>query len=222
MGYVKYWSAIENLFTGVPVDGPEPSRPKTASPEPSGLPFWARMSRQISRQPVRLVAACLASVLGPAMVAHAGSLSPQAPAHAATDVAASVVPASPLPGDAASWVPVAQDAAGACPGLPASVLLAIGEVETGLGASGAASTAGALGPMQFLPSTWAAYGVDGDGDGVADVTNPADAMHAAARLLCANGGADPARLAAALWNYNHSDDYVRQVLDVARSVPTPA
>ena len=40
----------------------------------------------------------------------------------------------------------------------------------------------------------------------------------AARLLCANGGGDPARLASALWNYNHSDDYVHRVLAIARSV----
>jgi len=70
--------------------------------------------------------------------------------------------------------------------------------------------------MQFLPATWAAYGADGDGDGVADLMDPADALHGAARLLCANGGGDPDRLPAALWNYNHSDDYVRQVLGFAR------
>ena len=71
--------------------------------------------------------------------------------------------------------------------------------------------------MQFLPATWAAYGADGDGDGdgFADVLNPVDALHGAARLLCANGGAEPDRLDSALWNYNHSDHYVRQVLSMA-------
>ena len=73
--------------------------------------------------------------------------------------------------------------------------------------------------MQFLPSTWAAYGVDGDGDGHTDVMNTVDAVHGAARLLCANGGADPDRLASALWNYNHSDDYVRQVMSLSRLLP---
>jgi membrane-bound lytic murein transglycosylase B len=72
--------------------------------------------------------------------------------------------------------------------------------------------------MQFLPATWAAYGVDGDGDGSTDVMNPVDALHGAARLLCANGGGDPARLASALWNYNHSDDYVRHVIALSRLV----
>jgi membrane-bound lytic murein transglycosylase B len=95
------------------------------------------------------------------------------------------------------------------------VLLAIADVETGRGRRSGASPAGAEGPMQFLPGTWAAYGADGDGDGVADVTNPADALHGAARLLCANGAADPARLRSAVWNYNHSRDYVDRVLRIA-------
>jgi hypothetical protein len=69
--------------------------------------------------------------------------------------------------------------------------------------------------MQFLPATWASYGVDGDGDGVADVFNPADAVPGAARYLCANGGGDPARLRTALWHYNHSHAYVEAVLDQA-------
>jgi hypothetical protein len=49
--------------------------------------------------------------------------------------------------------------------------------------------------------------------------NTVDAIHGAARFLCANGGADPERLPSALWNYNHSDEYVRQVLAVARFIP---
>ena len=73
--------------------------------------------------------------------------------------------------------------------------------------------------MQFLPATWAAYGADGDSDGLRDVMNPVDAVHGAARLLCANGGADPDRLHSALWN-NHSDDYVRQVISLARFIPS--
>jgi hypothetical protein len=49
--------------------------------------------------------------------------------------------------------------------------------------------------------------------------NPVDAVHGAARLLCANGGADPARLPSAVWNYNHSDDYVRRVIALSRLIP---
>jgi membrane-bound lytic murein transglycosylase B len=93
--------------------------------------------------------------------------------------------------------------------------VAIADVETAFGRQASASVAGAQGPMQFLPATWAAYGADGDGDGVADVMNPVDAMYGAARLLCANGGGDPGHLPSALWNYNHSDAYVARVLALA-------
>jgi hypothetical protein len=166
------------------------------------------------------VAACLATVLGPAVVAQARSITsqPAAAVQPSPDAAGSpaVVPA---PGDRATWASLAHQAAATCPGLPAAVLLAIGHVESSLGRMSWASSAGAIGPMQFLPSTWAAYGVDGDGDGHTDVMNTVDAVHGAARLLCANGGADPDRLASALWNYNHSEDYVRQVMSLSRLLP---
>ena len=166
------------------------------------------------------MAACLATVLGPAVVAQAGALRVQPasetrPAEPSSSVAVPV----PIPGDSASWIPVAQEAAATCPGLSSSVLVAIAHLESSLGLQPWTSSAGAVGPMQFLPSTWAAYGADGDGDGVVDLMNPVDAVHGAARLLCANGGADPARLASALWNYNHSDEYVRQVISLARFMP---
>ncbi len=76
--------------------------------------------------------------------------------------------------------------------------------------------------MQFLPATWAEYGVDGDGDGRADVTDAADAIQGAARLLCANGAADPDRLRSAVWNYNHSDDYVGRIVGLARASDGPS
>jgi hypothetical protein len=223
LGNVISWSAVENLFTGVPLDEPGPA-PRVSADDPSPSPFWTRLSTQVARRPVRLVVACVATVLGPAVVAHAGALpSPvTATAAAAQPAGLATRPATPVPGDTATWLAVARQAAATCPGLSSSVLVAIAQVETGLGASAASSSAGALGPMQFLPSTWAAYGVDGDGDGRADVTNPVDAMHGAARLLCANGGADPDRLPGALWNYNHSDAYVRQVMAAASQVPAAA
>jgi len=71
--------------------------------------------------------------------------------------------------------------------------------------------------MQFMPATWRAYGVDGDQDGHADVNNVVDAVFGATNLLCANGAGDPARLPDALWNYNHSDEYVARVLALATS-----
>ncbi len=119
------------------------------------------------------------------------------------------------PGDTRIWTATARLAAERCPGLPPAVLVGIAHVETRLGADLSTSSEGAVGPMQFLPSTWANYATDGDGDGQADIMSPIDAMHGAVRLLCANGGADPRQLRSALWNYNHSPAYVEQVLQVA-------
>lgn len=93
------------------------------------------------------------------------------------------------------------------------VLAAIGYVESRHGAATGPSSAGALGPMQFMPATWRAYGRDGNGDGRKDVHDPADAIPAAAGYLCAHGAAT--NLRAALWHYNHSSRYVDHVLAVA-------
>ena len=103
-------------------------------------------------------------------------------------------------------------AASACPGLDPLLLVAIHDVETGGDAQGATSAAGAIGPMQFLPSTWAAYGVDADRDGAADPRDLSDALAGATRLLCANGVTESATHETAIWNYNHSWTYVRSVL----------
>ena len=75
----------------------------------------------------------------------------------------------------------------------------------------------AVGPMQFIPSTWAVYGADGNGDGSADPNNIFDAALAAGDLLCAGGGnmASPAQEAAAVLRYNDADEYVRVVLALA-------
>ncbi|HJQ43512.1 MAG TPA: lytic murein transglycosylase [Jatrophihabitantaceae bacterium] len=75
----------------------------------------------------------------------------------------------------------------------------------------------AVGPMQFIPSTWALYGTDGDGDGVANPFDVNDAALTAARYLCAAGGdlRTHAGQVAAVLAYNHSDEYVAQVLALA-------
>ena len=85
-------------------------------------------------------------------------------------------------------------AAETCPGLPAEVLMAIGQIESGHGANDGPSYAGAIGPMQFMPATWVGYGVDGNHDGFADPFDPADAIPSAARLLCTDGAGNPKTL----------------------------
>ena len=108
------------------------------------------------------------------------------------------------------------DSAKYCPGLRWQVLAAIGQIESGHGRNMGPSSAGALGPMQFLPSTWAFSGVDGDGDGKADIMNPYDAVPAAALYLCRAGAANGEQgLNDAIFSYNHAEWYVKQVLDLA-------
>jgi hypothetical protein len=103
-------------------------------------------------------------------------------------------------------------AAASCPGLRWEVLAAIARVETNGGSRASVSAAGALGPMQFLPATWAAYRPNES----ASVTNLADAAVAAARLLCHNGA--PNNLRNALWNYNHSAAYANEVFALVASI----
>ena len=110
-------------------------------------------------------------------------------------------------------LPIFQ-AAGTAYGIPWQVLAAINEVETDYGRDLSVSSAGAEGWMQFLPSEWAQYGVDANGDGYKDPYNPADAIFAAARYLRAAGG--DANIKAAVFSYNHSQAYV-ELGDAARA-----
>ncbi|HEX4698832.1 MAG TPA: lytic murein transglycosylase [Actinomycetes bacterium] len=112
-------------------------------------------------------------------------------------------------------------AAHTCAGMSWGLLAAIGQVESGHGANTSTSYAGAQGPMQFLPSTFASYAVDGDHDGITDIQDPADAVFTAAHYLCANGaGRDPQATARAVWHYNHADWYVALVLKLAGEYDT--
>jgi soluble lytic murein transglycosylase-like protein len=88
-------------------------------------------------------------------------------------------------------------------------LAAIHLVETRMGRIRGVSTAGALGPMQFMPATWNAYGEG-------DVNDPHDAIRAAARYLVAHGA--PGDMRGALWAYNHSDRYVNAIEAYAANI----
>jgi cell wall-associated NlpC family hydrolase len=106
-------------------------------------------------------------------------------------------------------------AAGSTYGIPWEVLAAINKVETNFGQNLGPSSAGAIGWMQFMPSTWARWGMDANGDGVADPNNPTDAIFSAARYLAGCGG--QSNIAAAVYCYNHASWYVNDVLSLAAS-----
>jgi cell wall-associated NlpC family hydrolase len=141
---------------------------------------------------------------------------------------------SPEPGAAAGDIPAGmlalyEQAASTCPGLPWTVLAAIGTVESDNGTSdlpgvhSGANAAGAEGPMQFEPATFAAYDTPIPPGGASPPSpyDPTDAVYAAARDLCANGGEHDADITAAVYAYNHSDAYVTEVLDLAQTYGQP-
>ncbi|MGH2983811.1 MAG: lytic murein transglycosylase [Solirubrobacterales bacterium] len=94
--------------------------------------------------------------------------------------------------------------------IPWQVLASINRIETAFGTNLNVSSAGAMGWMQFIPSSWQAYGTDANEDGRKDPYNPVDAICAAARYLKAAGGDQDLRRA--IFAYNHADWYVDEVL----------
>ncbi|MWA04587.1 transglycosylase SLT domain-containing protein [Actinomadura sp. LD22] len=146
-------------------------------------------------------------------------------------VISAIIPSSgqtvcqPPPGSSAAAIPPAYlllyRKAGAEYGIGWNVLAAVGKVESdhgrgpGSGIRSGTNSAGAAGPMQFLAGTWKAFGVDGNKDGRTNIYDPADAIPAAARYLKHNGA--PGKIRAALFQYNHSDQYVDLVLRQARA-----
>jgi cell wall-associated NlpC family hydrolase len=138
------------------------------------------------------------------------------------DVAPSATATAQIP---PAMLALYQEAAAMCAGLPWSVLAAIGTVESDNGQSdlpgvhSGANSAGAEGPMQFEPATFAEYDTPVPPGG-AEPPSPydaTDAVYAAARLLCANGAANGADLSAAVYAYNHSESYVSEVLALAQT-----
>jgi hypothetical protein len=131
-----------------------------------------------------------------------------------------VIHAAPRrPGQISSYLQLFQaSAVKYCPSMSWTVLAAIGQIESADGQKMGPSSAGALGPMQFLPSTWAEWGISGFGPpGPPDIMDPFDAVPSAARMLCADGassGTDTG-LRRAIFAYNHADWYVNEVLALA-------
>ena len=166
-----------------------------------------------------LAAGLAAAVVGTAILASAASLlGVGGSAPAASSVATARIPPAMLA--------LYQQAAATCPGLPWTVLAAIGTVESDNGQSNlpgvhsGTNAAGAVGLMQFEPSTFAAYDEPVPAGGAVPPSpyDPADAVYAAARLLCANGASGGTDIAAAVYAYNHSASYVARVLALAQSL----
>jgi hypothetical protein len=111
-------------------------------------------------------------------------------------------------------------AARTCPSLPWPVLAGIGKVESDHGRStlpgvhSGANSAGAEGPMQFLPATFDEFAVNADPAQPLTPYDPADAIYTAARMLCADGarGGSTTGIDRAVFAYNHADWYVREVM----------
>jgi membrane-bound lytic murein transglycosylase B len=118
------------------------------------------------------------------------------------------------------YLAVYQQAATTCPGMDWPLLAAVGQVESGHGRNTGPSSAGAIGPMQFMPATFAAYAVDGNGDGVRDAWDYRDAIYTAAAYLCRSGarGGTPEGIHRALLAYNHAEWYVDLVLGARASI----
>ena len=94
------------------------------------------------------------------------------------------------------------------------MLAAINKIESDFGQNMGPSSAGAIGWMQFMPDTWARWGVDANGDGLPDPWNAEDAIYSAARYLAATGGATD--ISSAVFSYNHAQWYVDEVLQLAQ------
>lgn len=176
--------------------------PLTAGPD---LPTWARAQQIVYRQLARHPEwdAEVSSGLGPELAGIASGN-----AGAFRDLWALTDPRDELPEWEIVAPPPAEEllayyrAAETEFGVGWEYLAAIHLVETRMGRIRGLSTAGARGPMQFIPSTWEAYGEG-------DIDDPKDAIRAAARYLVAAGA--PTDMPRALFAYNHSDHYVSAV-----------
>jgi cell wall-associated NlpC family hydrolase len=129
------------------------------------------------------IAAKAGGVLAAGALTGVGILAVGLQAIAAPTLTPTTTATSQIP---AEYLTLYQAAAQRCP-MSWTILAAVGQVESDQGRDAGVSSAGAVGPMQFEPTTWARWGVDGDGDGKKDPRDPADAIPAAADYLCSLG-----------------------------------
>ncbi len=177
-------------------------------------PAWARVvnasaaANPTTQTSVQLAAAHPAATAGPTTPPTATPTPAADPA--LTQAQSALSRTGLIPSYAALYLNVQQRT-----GTPWQLLAAVHEVETGQsGSTSRTSAAGATGPMQFMPATFNRYAADGNGDGVASITNLDDAMLTAGRYLAANGAAS-GNYSNALYVYNHSQSYVARVLELA-------
>ena len=161
--------------------------------------------------------ATLRAVAGAARLAEQAARDLAAAQAQASPAAIGPVAALTVPGQ---YLAAYQAAAVTCPGMRWTLLAGVGQVESGHGRNNGPSSAGAIGPMQFMPQTFASYGVDGDHDGRIDPWDPQDAIFTAARYLCVSGvgAGGPDGVHRALLAYNHAEWYVDLVLAAERSI----
>ena len=165
-----------------------------------------------------LAAGLCAAVIGTAVLASAASLLDAAGGGPVASSAAT----SRIPPD---MLTLYQEAAVTCPGLPWTIVAAIGTIESDNGQSSlpgvhsGSNSAGAEGPMQFEPTTFSAYDEPVPPGGMVPPSpyDPTDAVYAAVRLLCANGASGGTDVPGAVYAYNHSAAYVAQVLALAKT-----
>ena len=172
------------------------------------------------RRPFFLLAAVLALAVIPAASSQLAATPRTLPSSTVPNTSGSIRVPSPV-----SRAPVAPEIrsyaqlvtlwkqAGDGYGVPWQVLGAINKIESGYGENMGPSSAGAVGWMQFLPSTWMRWGMDADGDGLANPWDPEDAVFAAARYLAAAGAHED--IERAIFAYNHAQWYVDDVLELA-------
>jgi len=173
---------------------PRPPRPQPLKPVKRKIQLW-------------LLAGLLVLMLGVAIIAALGAGSAGCGAGASpSDTAQKTMPAELM---------ALYKSAEEKYGVPWSLLASINSIESGFGTNMGPSSAGARGPMQFMPATWRAYGVDGNRDGRKDVMDPEDAIPAAARYLMASGA--PKDMQRAVFAYNHAQWYVDKVLALAKT-----